>query len=529
MYQRVQISSDVEKDIITGLITDSRFGREIIAKTLKPEHFSSRYTHRIATWVINYYKKYDKAPFMDMVSIFNAEKSKLKQEEQDLIEALLNDISERYANTDASKLNTEYMIDKTRTFCQSRNLSMLVAQIDDCLQKGQVEKATGLVQNFGNISSTTSKWMNPFDKDTVYKAFEEDDSDNLFKLPGLLGDLVGGYLKRDWLVAYMGPAKRGKSWRIQDDIAFEALTNDLKVAYVSLEMSEKDVRKRMYARLTAGAKKDGQIIIPVFDCLSNQNGDCMRLERINNVTLPFEILEDKIPMYDSQIYVKYLPCTYCRRKREADYIPSIWYEVYQAQKMTPEMVVKKIDSYSRMFEQNLRVISYPPFGANFDQIITDIEGLEYEESFVPDVVVVDYFDIMGDEPGKLDQRGQIDARWKKGKALAKKKHCLVATVSQSGRASFLKDNIDEEDTSEDIRKMAHADLYMGLNQTRAEKMAGVMRINIMSYRHDDFNILSQVMVLQSLALGQPYLDAEYCPKTYARIYGRPFTRKKTKK
>jgi len=529
MYQRVQISQDLEKDIITGLIVDTRFGKEILSKSLKLEHFSSKYIRRVATWLIDYYKRYNKAPFMDMMSIFNIEKGKLKQDEQELIETFLNDISERYANADLSKLNTEYMLDKARRFCQAKNLSILVNQVDDYLSKDQVEKAAEVVQKFGNISSTTSKWINPFDKNTVYKAFEEDDSDNLFKLPGALGELVGGYLKRDWLVAYMGPAKRGKSYRIQDDIAFEALTNGFKVAYVSLEMSEKDVRRRMYARLTAGAKKEGQVIIPVFDCLNNQTGDCMRLERVNNVTLPAELIEDKIPMYDARIYAKYMPCTYCRRRRDPDYIPSIWYEVYQAQKITPEMVIKKIDSYSRMFEQNLRVISYPPFGANFDQIIADIEALEYEEGFISDVDVIDYFDIMGDEPGKLDPRWQIDARWKKGKSFAKRRHSLMATVSQSGRASFTKENLDEEDTSEDIRKMAHADLYLGLNQTRVEKMAGIIRINVMSYRHDDFNILSQVMVLQSLALGQPFLDAEYCPKTYRRLYGRSSIKKKSKK
>ncbi len=529
MYQRLQISDDTEKDIVVGLITDTRFGREILGKTLKLEHFNSKYIRRVVQWVMNYYKTYNVAPFMDMMSIFNAEKDKMKAEEQEFIEVFLTDISHRYARTDRTKLNTAYMIDKAKTFCQTRNLENLVNQVDGYIAKGQIDKAMATVQNFGNISLTTSQWINPFDKAMVLKTFEESDDDDLFKLPGLLGDLVGSYLKRDWLVAYMGAAKRGKSWRILEDISFEALTSGLKVAYVSLEMSDKDIKRRMYHRLTGNAKKSGQIVIPIFDCLNNQTGDCMRLERMGKTTLPADCFVEKIPMYDARVCLEYVPCTYCRVRHEADYIPSIWYKVYNADKITPEAVIKKIESYDRIFEQNLRIISYPPFGANFDQIILDIESLEYEEGFVPDVIVVDYFDIMGDEPGKLDTRGQIDARWKKGKGLAKRKHCLVATVSQSGRASFSKENLDEEDTSEDIRKMAHSDLYLGLNQTRIEKLAGVVRINVMSFRHDDFNILNQVMVLQSLALGQPYLDAEYCPKTYQRIYGKPASARKKRK
>jgi len=529
MYQRMNMSNDVEKDIVIGLIIDTRFGKEVLARMLKAEHFTSGYLRRVVSWIIKYYNNYQIAPFRDIAGIFDEEKVKLKQEESDLIEVLLNDISERYTDVDPSTFNTQYLVDRTKKFCQSKNLLMLVDQVDDFISKGREDKATELVQNFGHVLSTTSKWINPLDPKGVYKAFEEDEADNLFKLPGLLGELVGDPLKRGWLVANMGPAKRGKSYRIQEDICFEALTNGFKVSYISLEMSDRELRKRIFSRLTAGAKKEGPIIIPVFDCLSNQTGDCILPERINQTKLRFEDDDNEdvyIASYDPLMIDKYLPCTYCRRLRRPDYIPAVWYDIHQAKKLTPELVLDKIDSYHRMFQDNLRVISYPPFGANFDQIISDIEGLEYQEGFVADVVIVDYFDIMGDEPGSLDQRGQIDARWKKGKRLAKQKHCLVATVSQSGRASFMKENLDEEDTSEDIRKMAHVDLYMGLNQTRREKLAGVMRVNIMAYRHDDFNLLNKVMILQSLAIGQPYLDAEYCPKTYKRFYGRTKIKKK---
>ena len=103
MYQRLQISDDTEKDIVVGLITDTRFGREILGKTLKLEHFNSKYIRRVVQWVMNYYKTYNVAPFMDMMSIFNAEKDKMKAEEQEFIEVFLTDISHRYARTDRTK------------------------------------------------------------------------------------------------------------------------------------------------------------------------------------------------------------------------------------------------------------------------------------------------------------------------------------------------------------------------------------------------------------------------------------------
>ncbi len=519
MYQRYQISADIEKDIITGLIVDEYYGKQVLSKMLKLEHFSSKYLRRIASWVFDYYIKYDCCPFTDIQSIFDYNKKSLKQDESDLIEVLLQDISDQYKES-SGVFNTQYLIDKTIQHCQSKNLQILMDEVDDFLIKGKVDQALSLVVNFNQVASTTSKWIDVFDEREVDKTFIDEERDKLFRLPGRLGDLVGGYLRRDWLISYMGPAKRGKSYRILEDITFEALTCGLKVAYVSLEMSDKDVKKRVYSRISAGAKHEGPITIPIFDCLRNQDGSCDRPERINKVVLNTNEDDEKgVPSFDEDVFKTYIPCTYCRMIRQKDYIPAIWYTIHEAQKISLELIKDKIKTFKMMFKNNLKVISYPPFGANFDEIIADVDVLEYTQKFVADVLVIDYFDIMGDEPGAYDQRGQIDARWKKGKALAKKRHCLVATVSQSGRASFVKDNLDEEDTSEDIRKMAHADLYIGINQTRKEKAIGMVRINIMAYRHDDFNFLSQVIVLQSLKIGQPFLDAEYGPKTYKKIYG----------
>ena len=86
------------------------------------------------------------------------------------------------------------------------------------------------------------------------------------------------------------------------------------------------------------------------------------------------------------------------------------------------------------------------------------------------------------------------------------KHSLMVTVLQSNRDSISKKSIEQENTGEDIRKLAHPDIVLGLNQTPAEKEEGKMRISTVVSRHSEFSFFKEVLVLQSLSTGQPLLD-----------------------
>jgi hypothetical protein len=161
-----------------------------------------------------------------------------------------------------------------------------------------------------------------------------------------------------------------------------------------------------------------------------------------------------------------------------------------------------------MFGNNLRIMAYPAFIASFDDMESDLEELEAQDGFVPDVIIHDYFDISnpGSGVGGFSESATADYIWKRGKSLAARKHCLVVTALQSNRNSISKNSLQQEDTAEDIRKLAHPDIVLGFNQTPEEKQQGISRINIIANRHNEFSFSGEVMVLQSLILGQPYLD-----------------------
>lgn len=533
-YQREVVQDDIEKKILTGLIVSDEFCNHAF-RMLKPVHFQVKHIRRISTWLSAYYSRYKRAPGKTIQSLFATERKSLDEDEAELIERLLQDVSDAYALEEeggGDGLNVPYLADQTTQFCKTRNLQLLNDEIEGQLQKGKVDKAEEAVRNFGQVASTTSRWINPLSRKAIRQAMIDNDGDRLFKLPGVLGDLTG-YLERGWLVAYMGPMKRGKSWYLQD-LSLEALHNKRKVCYVSLEMSAKNMQRRIYSRLTAAAKEEREFKYPVFDCYHNQDGSCDKSARVNSVTLR-DSSDEQPPINLESIQEwkekGYKPCTVCRTHRSPDYKPDHWFEIHNAKKIDSRLIEKKAEIFKSLYGSNLRVIAFPPFSTSFTEIINAVEELAFTEDFIPDVLCVDYFDIMAPEKAALSERGDIDIRWKRGKGVSVEKHCLVATVSQTNRFSIEKVELDEEDAAEDIRKFAHVDIMWGLNQTREEKMHGLMRIGVMAHRHEEFNIRGYATCLQSLSLGQPILDCEYDINTYERLYSlkRPVRKNKKSK
>ena len=81
-------------------------------------------------------------------------------------------------------------------------------------------------------------------------------------------------------------------------------------------------------------------------------------------------------------------------------------------------------------------------------------------------------------------------------------------ATQASRASLKKYLMEEEDTTEDIRKLAHIDALFALNQSREEKRAGIMRLGALVHRHRKFDINVNAMMLTQFDVGQVILDSE---------------------
>jgi replicative DNA helicase len=187
---------------------------------------------------------------------------------------------------------------------------------------------------------------------------------------------------------------------------------------------------------------------------------------------------------------------------------AMWFETIQKSKLSLLDIKRTMSGFQTMYGNGLRLKSYPAYSANIQTIKRDLEILEITEDFVPDVIIVDYADILSPESSQFEGRDRYDETWKMLKNLAAVKHCLVVTASQSNRKTLDKKDVKASDISEDIRKVAHVDAMFSLSQTPEEKSKGTMRLGVVAHRWRDFNELSHCTVLQQLQTGQVALDSE---------------------
>jgi len=499
LLRRRQINSDIEEKVLTGLIVSDKVCRDTL-KLVRKDTFINPYAYVIVKWVADYYKKYKKAPSKHIQDLYNTEKNKLKEEESVFINSFLSKLSDQFESEE--KFNEDYLIDKAISYFKKRALKNISEQVESCVEIDKLDEAEKALQSYRQISKDSAKFIDPFSDEEIKKFFEDESNNSniLFRMPGALGDFIGDF-ERSTLVGIMSPAKRGKSFLLEE-IAIQAFFEKLKVVLISLEMSQFMMKRRLLRRITAQDKETKDYVYPCFDCFKNQMNTCTKSERSSRIKLRDEAGEK--PSYDPEM--KYIPCTACRGKK--DFVPETWFTTIHRTKRTLSGTRKIAQGMRQMFRDNFRLVCYPKFSANVSDIKSDLETLEFNEDFIPDIIVIDYADILLPEDSRLTGRDRYDETWKMLGNLAFSKKCLVVSASQTNRASADKKYVTQTDVAEDWRKMAHVELMIAINQTSQEKKEGYIRVSVVAGREDEFDQKKSCVVLQNLKLGQVCLDSE---------------------
>lgn len=498
-----RIDTTIEKRIVTGLIVSTEYLREAYS-LINLEYFRNEYAKTITTWCLQFFDNYEEAPFKEIKGIFTdyIEAQKLDPAEAEIIKLLLQEISKKYKD---QSLNADYLLDQTLLYFKKRELEITNSNIKILLEQNRIEEAEQEVLDFHKLSRVASQWRNPFDPESIAKTFKERKA--LITLPGELGRFIGP-LERSWLVGMAGGFKRGKTWVLQT-LGINAVLDHLKVAIISLEMRDVQMNERIYkALISAVDSTESQIIFPVFDCAQNQFGTCEMTERTNNLRLT-EGEDLLIPEYNpkNQLHVDYQPCVYCMNRRNEDYSVATWFEVHERPLYDEFEVQHKMKAYQRMYKNNLRTISYGRFEANISDITRDLEILRVREDFVPDVVLIDYVDILRPERESLQGVAKEDESWMALAGFAARNHCLVITPTQITKDGLDSANISTQHMARWVGKLGHVDAMITINQKPEEKLKGYSRIGMIAHRHKDFDEFSQCYMLQNLSAGQVHLNS----------------------
>lgn len=524
------IDRDLEKRILTSMIVSTQVLQHI-RPIYRSAYFELVHCQKVGQWIVDYFDAYREAPYLHFKDIFSEQKQDLSPQELEIVEDFLVELSEKFVEDEG--INEQYVIDQAKGYFKKQGLIRKAKEALTLAEAGDVDAAELVFSDFKEISVKTSEWVAPFADFDFMRESLNTDSSSVMELD-TIGSLIGG-VKPGWLVSFLGPMKRGKTWALQN-LAMDLLTRKKKVAVVSLEMDKLHLAPRYYMQMgdfiyaeqheieqmkvvesdatwrhsdgkdwieSSYKKKATVARIPVFDCVKNRNDACRKGARCNYAPFP--------GMFEDGMRSTYQPCSACRYTSESrDFEPVVWWYETQKEILTSDAFEKAQWQFKTNYPaENLRMISYPAYSANLNTVRQALDLLEYTEGFVPDAILFDYADILAPEDPRIIGRDAIDLTWKSLKNLAASRSCLVVTASQAGRRALASKTVETTDTSDDIRKLAHVDCMIGLNQTAVEKDAGIMRLTCLAHRWSPSSVNRVLTTLQSLRTGKFFLDGLY--------------------
>ena len=459
-----EVDATIERKLITYAITSTRFLQDL-EPLLKIEYLDTPYAQIVLRWVLEYYKEYHQAPGKHIQELYQKNASQIYGEENaELVRVFLSSLSEEYKEEKEDNVNLEFVSKAATEYLKLQSIKRLKEGIEECLARKDVIKAEHLVVTYRRIETQRDKGVSVFDDAAAITTAFLEDEDVLFQFPGALGEQVGTFVRGD-LVAYMAAAKRGKSWW-EWYTAQMAVYHGFRVVFFNLEMTMRQVLRRAWTSFVVQPRR--------------------KKEMQDRRTIP-------VPKF-------------VRNSEEGRWKVEVEEKEFRTVELTN--VAKKQKAFRRQFRSGgVKIFTFPAYSATLDDIEMSLDNLAYYDGFIPDVIVVDYADlIVPSKNYRGEYRQQLDEIWKRLRRMAQERNALVVTASQASRAAFSND-AEAKDIAEDIRKVAHVSKLISLNQTKEERDIGVVRVHQLIERDDRLGSVP-VVVLQCLDIGQVCLDSK---------------------
>lgn len=123
-----------------------------------------------------------------------------------------------------------------------------------------------------------------------------------------------------------------------------------------------------------------------------------------------------------------------------------------------------------------------PMGKTTPQAIENHIQKCKDLEFVPDLIIIDYVDLLSSKRKSADRKEEIDDVYTLVKGMARELKLPVWTVSQVNRAGAKDDVIEGDKAAGSYNKIMIADFAMSLSRKREDKVKGTGRIHIMKNR-----------------------------------------------
>ena len=513
--ETVPFDGSGERKLLIGMITSPRFIIGI-RNALIPEQIQSKYVRKLCSWCLAYYEKYDTPPGPNIEDLLRSSEEEGTLDDGDVksMLRLLKSLDSEFADV---RFNVDYYLTGARRYLRECRMKSLKADIDSSMMGGDVEKAEHAVQCFSKGTMESQERITFFQDDSgMTKTFGSiDEREFLIQLPGAIGELLNEFFVRDSFLVFQAGPKTGKTFLL-DELAYRGFKSRSNIAlFQAGDLSEDQQRRRLAIRMCQRSDMEKYCKPrwePVMDCVHNCKDDCGEDFR----TCSFKPTEKGIEeSFGEWVHrnKNYVPCTMCRKNDPLKYRPSVWWE--KSEQTTPiglRDVLQHMDIMRRGFKgKQLMVSCHSTQTLMVSKIDSILDEWEISQGFIPDVVIIDYADILKDEPeyARMDKRLKEDAKYATLRKLSSDRHICLILATQGKDLAEGKELQDRNDFTESKNKYFHATGVFTINRTDEEEIQGLTRIAPLMVRDGECDKTKSVRLLQKLHKGLAMFDSHW--------------------
>jgi hypothetical protein len=168
--------------------------------------------------------------------------------------------------------------------------------------------------------------------------------------------------------------------------------------------------------------------------------------------------------------------------------------------------LRRLFDWMQTWDNRLKIVKGHAYNTSAKTIANEIERLKRSEGFVPDVVVVDYMNILSStKAGKEERQEQNDIVWEL-KDVGETYKCPIITASQATRAASTSERVKMDQQGKSVGISQAVDLTIAIDQTPEERAGGIIVLSPMFSRAGPILIpeitldsdLSRMLVSRSL-------------------------------
>lgn len=425
-----------ERSILIGCIVSHKVLARIVGKCGE-EPFSSKWANLVWKWCVKHFQKYNAAPGKDIEGIFSRWAKRTDDKSTiELIETFLESLSQEY---DENEINPDYIVDRAAEYFNQVKLKNTIEEAQHYLDNGHSEKAKDAVQGFRHLEMGVEESINPYQEIEIHKRVQEDSQHPLIEYPGPLGRFMGNRFRRGEFIVFQAPEKGKKSFWVMDTV-HRALMQRNRVLYLLVgDMSETDIVLRMQSRLCNR---------PHYDPRE-----------------PFYYWPKSLKRFNEDVKV-----VRERRKIKGDITLS---SINKAQQFFNEAYLRSDRVFLKQYVLSTLSIS---------EIESRLIRYRDTENWIPDVIALDYIDLLDPPAGIKEKRDQINENWRTFRSFAHKYHCLTVTATQADAQAWKRELQDRSNFSDDKRKYAHACAVIGINQPERHEEKQLFHLNYIVVR-----------------------------------------------